>query len=319
MVPVMRIAVVGGSGHVGTFLVPRLVRGGHDVLVLSRGQRKPYLQDPTWDRVTRLVVDRQEAETAGTFGTIVAELNADVVVDMVCFTLESAATLVESLRGRTGHLVHCGSIWMHGLSVRAPIQEEDVLPPFGDYGKQKALIAKALAQETASGGLVTTSIHPGHISGPGWAPIGPLGNLDPNVWSALADGRELAIPGLGTELMSHVHADDVAQLFELAINNRAAAAGNSFHAAAASAVTVRGFAAAAASWFGQEPNLRSVSWETFRRATTDEFADQSWQHLSRSHHVSIEKARKLLGYQPRYTPQDAARAGVDWMVATGVL
>lgn len=315
----MKIAVIGGSGHVGSFLIPRLVRAGHDVIVLTRGRSKPYQEDPAWDQVGRVVVDRDEAEAAGTFGELVADLEADAVVDMVCFTLESAVALVESLRGRTGHLVHCGSVWIHGLSVRAPILEEDDLPPFGEYGIQKALIAKALQQETASGGLVTTSIHPGHISGPGWAPIGPLGNLDPLVWRTLADGHELAVPGLGTELLSHVHADDVAQLFELAVGNRNAAAGLAFHATAASAITVRGFAAAAASWFGQEPHLESVSWERFRESTTAEFADQSWAHLSRSHHVSIDKARRLLGYAPQHAPEDAARAGVDWMLATGLL
>ena len=35
----MRVVVIGGSGHIGTFLVPRLVRAGHDVLTISRGQR----------------------------------------------------------------------------------------------------------------------------------------------------------------------------------------------------------------------------------------------------------------------------------------
>ena len=35
----MCIAVIGGSGHVGSFLVPRLVRAGHEVLNLSRGAR----------------------------------------------------------------------------------------------------------------------------------------------------------------------------------------------------------------------------------------------------------------------------------------
>ncbi|MET3807096.1 nucleoside-diphosphate-sugar epimerase [Nakamurella sp. UYEF19] len=315
----MRIAVIGGSGHVGTFLIPRLVRAGHDVVVLTRGQSKPYLEDPAWDVVERVVVDRAEAEAAGTFGGLVAALDADAVVDMVCFTVGSALALVDSLRGRTGHLVHCGSIWMHGLSQRVPILEEDSLPPVGEYGVRKALIAKALQQETAAGGLITTSIHPGHISGPGWAPIGPLGNLDPEVWRILAAGLELSMPGLGTELMSHVHADDVAQLFELALANREAAAGHAFHATAATALTVRGFAAAAASWFGQEPRLRSVSWESFRSITPAEFADQSWQHLSRNHHVSIEKARRLLGYQPQHAPEDAARTGVDWMLANGLL
>ena len=32
----MRIVVIGGSGHIGTFLVPRLVRAGHDVISVTR-------------------------------------------------------------------------------------------------------------------------------------------------------------------------------------------------------------------------------------------------------------------------------------------
>ena len=41
----MRIVVIGGSGHVGSFLVPRLIRAGHEVINLSRGRRAPYVAD----------------------------------------------------------------------------------------------------------------------------------------------------------------------------------------------------------------------------------------------------------------------------------
>jgi hypothetical protein len=34
---------------------------------------------------------------------------------------------------------------------------------------------------------------------------------------------------------------------------------------------------------GQTARTRSVSWTEFRSGTTAEFADSSWQHLSRSH------------------------------------
>ena len=44
----MRIAVIGGSGHIGSFLLPRLVRAGHEVLNLSRGATQPYIEDQTW-------------------------------------------------------------------------------------------------------------------------------------------------------------------------------------------------------------------------------------------------------------------------------
>jgi nucleoside-diphosphate-sugar epimerase len=38
----MRIAVIGGTGHIGTFLSPRLAQAGHEVICVSRGQRRPY-------------------------------------------------------------------------------------------------------------------------------------------------------------------------------------------------------------------------------------------------------------------------------------
>jgi nucleoside-diphosphate-sugar epimerase len=194
------------------------------------------------------------------------------------------------------------------------MREDDTSPPIGEYGTQKAAIAELLAAETASGGLITTVLQPGHISGPGWTPIGPLGNLDPGVWYALSAGQEIAVPGLGAELMHHVHADDVAQAFQLAVEHRDAAAGESFNVVAPSALTARGFLAIAAGWFGQTAKIRSVTWAEFRSGTTAEFADASWGHLSRSQYASIEKARTLLGYAPAFEPEAAVLDGIRWLI-----
>jgi uncharacterized protein YbjT (DUF2867 family) len=38
----MLVAVMGGTGHVSTYLVPLLAELGHEVIVLSRGKREPY-------------------------------------------------------------------------------------------------------------------------------------------------------------------------------------------------------------------------------------------------------------------------------------
>ena len=310
----MRIVVIGGSGHVGSFLVPRLVRAGHEVVNFSRGARAPYFDDEAWSEVEQVPVDRAAEDTAGTFGRRVAALEAEVVVDMICFTPASASALVAALRGRCGHLLHCGTIWRYGPSVKQPIREDDTSPPFGGYGTQKAAIAELLAAETRSGGLVTTVLQPGHISGPGWTPIGPLGNLDPDIWYALSAGEEIAVPGVGAEIMHHVHADDVAQAFQLAVEHREAAAGESFNVVAPSALTARGFLAIAASWFGQTARIRSVSWAEFRSGTTAEHAETSWQHLSRSQFASIEKARTLLGYAPAFEPEAAVLDGIRWLI-----
>ena len=312
----MKIVVVGGSGHIGTFLVPRLVRAGHEVINISRGTRAAYAEAPEWGHVRQVVADRQQEDHDGTFGDRVAGLGADAVVDLVCFTLESAAALVGRLRGQAGHLLHCGSIWRYGPSRKLPISEDSdsAEAPFGEYGIAKDQIARMLREETASGGLVTTCLHPGHIVGPGWHPIGPLGNLDPAVWHALSAGRPLPVPGIGAELMHHVHADDVAQAFEKAIQHRDQAAGQDFNIVAPTALTVRGYAGIAAGWFGQTATLEAVTWEDFRRSTTAQHAESSWEHLSRSQCCSIDKAARLLGYAPRYEPEQAVLESVRWLL-----
>jgi nucleoside-diphosphate-sugar epimerase len=310
----MRIVVIGGSGHIGTFLIPRLVRAGHEVVNISRGQRSSYLDDPTWHEVRHVTADRALENRDGTFPNRVAGLQPDVVIDLICFTVDSATALVERLRGETGHLLYCGSIWRHGPSLKVPITEDSGAPPMGEYGIAKAATVQMLQEETGSGGLVTTSLHPGHIVGPGWHPIGPLGNIDPAVWHTLSTGQPIDVPGIGAEFMHHVHADDVAQAFEAAVVHRDAAAGEDFNIVAPSALNVRGYAQIAASWFGHTAHLRSVTWDDFRRSTTDEAAQASWEHLVRNHYFSIDKARTLLGYTPQYEPEEAVLESVRWLI-----
>ncbi len=110
------------------------------------------------------------------------------------------------------------------------------------------------------------------------------------------------MPGLGAEPMHHVHADDVAQAFQLAVERRDAAVGESFFAVSDRGWSVRGLAQQVAGWSGREPVLRPVGWEEFREAhaarDAAEHAQASWEHLVRSHSASTEKGRALLGSHP---------------------
>jgi nucleoside-diphosphate-sugar epimerase len=317
----MKIVVIGGSGHIGTFLVPRLVRAGHEIVSMTRSGRTRYATAPEWEQVTHVAIDREQQDAAGTFGQTVLAQEPDVVIDLVCFHLESAGALVEALRGKVDHLIHCGSIWRHGASRKLPITEnsDSAGAPFDEYGIQKAAIAKMLKNETAGGGLMTTSIHPGHIVGPGWHPTGPLGNTDPESWRIMSSGGVLRLPGSGMETMHHVHADDVAQLFELAVENREAAAGEDFTAVAPTALSVRGYVEIASGWFGEEASIEPVTWDEYRASTTEEYARESWGHLHRSHVFSIGKAKDLLRYAPAYEPEQAILESVHWLIENGQL
>ncbi len=313
----MKVVVVGATGHIGTYLVPRLVGAGHEVVAMSRGRRRPYLQDRAWDAVERVQVDREAEDAAGTFGPRVAALRPDAVVDLTCFTVPSARQLLEALMPVGAYLLHCGTIWVHGSALEVPVTEDEARHPFGDYGVQKAAIEDLLLGAARRGAARATVLQPGHIVGPGWEPVNPAGNGNVEVFSRLARGDELALPNLGLETVHHVHADDVAQGFARALSNPEAASGQAFHIVSGRAITLRGYAESVAAWFGQTARLSFQPWETWAAAWEPSDAQATWDHIAHSPSMSIAKATASLGYGPRYSSLEAVYESLAWLVDHG--
>lgn len=312
-----KIVVIGATGHIGTYLVPRLVMAGHEVLAVSRGVASPYQLSPVWKHVKTVVLDRAVEEAAGQFGQAIAALDADVVIDLICFTQASNSQLADALDGRVGHFIHIGTIWTHGHSTVVPTLESAEKHPFGDYGVAKAAIEVDLLHRAHRHGFPATLVHPGHIVGPGWSPLNPAGHFNWTVFSTIARGDLLALPNFGLETVHHVHADDVAQMVMCAIDHRSAAIGESFHAVSDAALTLRGYAEAMYRWFGHEPKLSFAGFEEWSRSQDPNEAKATLEHIIRSPNCSIDKGRRLLGYAPRYTSLEAIQEAVTWMVKAG--
>ena len=316
----MRAVIIGGSGHIGTYLVPRLVEAGFEVINVSRGKREPYTPNAAWKDVRTVTLDREGEEKHGEFGSQIRALKPDIVLDMICFTLASARHLAEALAGEVQHFLHTGTIWVHGPSVAVPTNEAQPRKPFGEYGKQKAAIEAYLLGEAKRNGFPVTIVHPGHIVGPGWNPLNPAGHFNPQVFTTLARGEELALPNFGLETVHHVHADDVAHAFMRAIANWSASVGEALHAVSPQAVTLRGYAETTAAWFGKEAKLTFLPWPQWKAAqTSEEDATATWEHIARSPNSSIAKAERLIGYAPRYTSFEAVFEAVGWLIAKGIV
>ncbi len=300
----MRVTVIGATGHIGTWLVPRLVRAGHEVVAVSRGDRQPYHMGPEWDSVQRVSIDRHAAEQDGSFGASIAALRSDAVIDLICFNVDSAAHIVDALRGKVEILAHCGTLWVHGIPKTRPYDETAPREPIGDYGIKKAEVERYLLNEAAEG-FPATILHPGHISGPGWAPINPAGNLDSRVFEGLSKGEVVTLPDDGLSTLQHVHADDVAQAFELAVTRPDLVIGEAFHVAAREPVTQRDFAAAVASWSCREANLEFLPWDEWKKTVSERDAELTYDHMIHSPCASIAKAERLLGFAPRFSAVEA--------------
>ena len=129
-----RVVVIGATGHIGTYLVPRLVRGGHEVIAISRGARDPYHASREWGSVRRVTVDRDAEDEQGTFGTRILALRPDVVIDLICFTAAAARQAAPAATAPAG-----------GLSAESIAR----LQQLGDLLKQGILTDEEFAAQKA--------------------------------------------------------------------------------------------------------------------------------------------------------------------------
>lgn len=203
-------------------------------------------------------------------------------------------------------------------NAEVPTTEDVPRSAFGDYGIRKQAIEEYLLEESRRG-FPATILHPGHLVGTGWDPVNPQGNFNPQVFSDLAQGRELKLPNIGMETVHHVHADDVAQAFVCAVERRSAALGESFHVVSPAAITLRGFAEKVAAWFGRPAKLAFLPWDEWKATVSERDAKATWDHIAHSPNCSIAKARALLGYVPRYTSLAAVQEAVTAMRQSGVV
>jgi nucleoside-diphosphate-sugar epimerase len=315
----MKTVVIGGTGHIGTYLVPRLIEAGHTVLCISRGNRKPYQDHPAWDSIEMVKADSRKENREGVLGPRLKELDPDIVIDMLPFSKDDVHGIIESLKGNIQHYLATGTLWVHGYAVSQPVTEDRPRNPVGNYGTRKAEMEQYLIKQYNENGFPATILHPGHITGPGWDIVNPQGNHNPQVFADLAAGKKVALPGWGLHQVHHVHADDIAQLFMKAIEFRDQALGQSFHALSPGALTLRGFAEAVCSWFDRKPDIEYLPWDEWKKTVSIDDADDTYEHISRSLVGSIEKAQQLLNYKPSYTSLEACKESVEWMIDNKVI
>ena len=190
--------VLGATGHVGSYLVPRLAAMCYNVVAVSRGERSPYTaEDPVWGSVRRVSLRRDDH--AG-LAALIAEVRPDVICDLICYDLPDAKAMVDAIHALPGYdpyLVQIGSIWVYGVKFFVPVTEGHPRIGLYEYGVNKAAIEDYLLGLTAEGSLRATVLHPGHISGRGWLPINPQGNLNRKIYEDIRDGRPILLPDAG--------------------------------------------------------------------------------------------------------------------------
>lgn len=304
----MKILVIGGTGHVGSFLVPMLLEQGHDVYVAVRGTRTAHTGSAL-DGAKFITCDASKEEDL----IALRAYHFDAVAEFP----GKAYPVWNALKGYIGHLVACGSLWMFGYPRVVPTPEQyqsDCL--FGGYDTRYPQICEMIAQ---SGTCRTafTAIMPPNICGPGKIPLDQFGGRSADCHKAMQRGETVYLPDGPEALIGPCDAEDIAALFALAINNRTAAAGQIFNVGSADAVTSTQLIEVFAELYGTDIPIERVPWDRYIREINPDMG--GWWHFYAHMLPDISKARALLGYEPRYTVKETLRRAVDWMRSEGLI
>lgn len=304
-----KAVVLGATGHIGSYLVPALVNAGYDVCAVSRGNRQPYTNDlPEWQSVWQVFTSRDEAIASQ------IDSSTDLVCDLLPYTREDAQLLVNRLEAaailHSVRLISIGSIWIYDKKFEAPVTETHPRTATDDYGRGKAEIEQYLLEEYQKHGLRVTILHPGHICGRGWMPVGPQGNREPQVIRDIMAGKPILLPESGQATLHHVHAEDIAGLALACLRNDLSI-GEQFHSTCATALTLFGFTEQLYRHFGHVPVISYTSYENFLLSMTKENAVVSAEHIDHSPVASMEKAKRMLGFVPKHSSIETVLEAID--------
>lgn len=305
----MKILIIGGTGHVGAPLVQILLSQGHDVVIGSRGK----LSAPTHaciDRARTVLCDSSDMES---LTALAASETFDAIVDFP----GTAWNVWQAFKDKTGHIIACGSLWMFGYPRILPIPERTQGECAFDvyvvrYAQIQNMIADSFRHKAAF-----TAIMPPNISGPGKIPLDTLGGRDAEIHKANMRGETVYLPEGPESTICPCDAYDLASLFALAINNRTQAAGQIFNGGAEYSLTASEYVRALAQIHGIEIPISYVSWEEYKTNISPSIGH--WWHFYAHMCPDISKAKTLLGYKPRYTPEEVLARAVAWMKEYNVI
>ncbi|MFM8563359.1 MAG: NAD-dependent epimerase/dehydratase family protein [Acidimicrobiia bacterium] len=306
----MRALVLGGSVFVGRRLVERLVTEGHQVAVLNRGVTPTALPAG----VEHLVADRTDMEA---MSRVLAGREWDAIFDVSGFVMVAGggdiAGLLDLVDGSVGHYVYVSSIMAYDQSQLGvfPWHEELDTDRSGprSYGGFKAVAEGRMIERHRRTAFPATIVRPAAIYGP----CNNIYDMETPMFLRLTQRRPILLPHGGLVTGSYGHVDDLCRMMVDMIGVDAAK-GEVFNATA-EAVTTRHYVDTLATIVGVEPNIVMVPDER-----PNGFPNGVWGHLFGDRHhavLSMDKARRLLGYEPELGFEDGHRHTYDWFKKQG--
>ncbi len=315
----MRVAISGGAGFLGLHLSRRLLADGASVRTLDLAP----LDDPGLEgRVEELrgdVRDERDVRSLVRGADVLVHAAAALPIQASREAIRSvnvqgtATTLAAALEAGVRRVVLVSSTAVYGVPERHPIHEDDPLVGVGWYGESK-IDAERLCGELGRRGLDVVIVRPKTFVGPERLGVFEI------LFDWVREGRRIPVLGDGSNRYQLLAVEDLVDAVVRCFD--APVAGEALNVGAGSFGTVRDDLQALIDHAGSGSRLRPVpakpaeiALRALELARLSPLAEWHYRTAYRDSFVSIEKARGLLGWEPRLSNAETLRATYDWYLA----
>jgi len=314
-----RILVTGGAGFLGINLVRWLLARGYEVASLDLEDfdypERGRIREVRGDIRDRATVDRC-MEGQDLVVHCAAALPLYKPADIYSTDVEGTRIVLESAKAAgVRRFVHISSTAVYGIPDHHPIFEHDRRVGVGPYGEAKVL-AEDVCFEFRDAGMVVPVIRPKSFIGPERLGVFAL------LYDWAKDGKGFPMIGNGRNRYQLLDVEDLCDAIGLCLEMDAGTVNDTFNIGAREFTTmgedwqavlddagfgkkVKGFPAAPVIGtlrFLEALKLSPLYKWVYETAATDSF-------------VSIEKAEKVLGFDPKFSNKDALVRNYRWYLA----
>ena len=311
-----RYLITGGAGFLGINLARFLLARGHDVASLDIA---PF-DYPERDRVDIHTGDIRDNDAVAR-----AVEGADVVVhtaaalplykkkDILTTDIDGTRNvLAAAFQARAERVIHISSTAVYGIPYHHPLLEDDPLVGVGAYGAAK-IAAEELCLEYRGKGLCAPIIRPKSFVGP--ERLGVFAIL----YEWAGEGRSFPVLGSGRNRYQLLDVEDLCEAIYLAATAPPEAANDTFNIGARDFATLGEDYQAVLDEAGFGKRIRPLPaaplilvLRILEKLGVSPLYKWVYETVAKDSYVSIEKAERLLGYNPRYSNQAALVRNYRW-------
>jgi nucleoside-diphosphate-sugar epimerase len=308
--------ITGGAGFLGINMARYLLARGHAVTSLDIAD----FDYPERGQITEVkgdIRDRAAVEKAMQGIDIVIHSAAALPLykeeDIISTDINGTGNVIESaFQHQVERFIQVSSTAVYGIPDHHPLVETDKLDGVGPYGKAK-IKAEEVCVEYRQKGMCVPIIRPKSFIGPERLGIFAL------LYDWAKDGKGFPIPGKGDNPYQYLDVEDLCDAIYLTATLDRDRVNDTFNIGAKEFGTVKQDFQAVLDYAGFGKKVVSIpiapalfALQILNKLGLSPVYAWAYGTVTKESFVSIEKAERVLGYQPKYSNKQALIRNYDW-------